>query len=114
MALTVLPVFGNTFAMTYQSNMTSKGQVTVPKDIRDALGLEPGQAVAFEIDADGNARIMRANGPDQVEAKKAEFLNRLKEVRLRFKAMDTMSDMDGLAYQRWLRGNEFDDDGQSA
>lgn len=93
--------------MTYQSNMTSKGQVTVPKDIRDALGLEPGQAVAFEIDVDGNARIMRANGPDQIEARKAEFLARLKEAQAMFKAADTMPGMDGLTYQRWLRGDEF-------
>ncbi len=97
--------------MTYQSNMTSKGQVTVPKDIRDALGLEPGQAVEFEIDAEGNARILRANDPDRIEARKAEFLSRLEEARARFKAMDTMPEMDGLTYQRWLRGNEFDDDG---
>lgn len=93
--------------MTYQSNMTSKGQVTVPKDIRDALGLVPGQAVAFEIDADGNARIMRADSPGQIQAKKAEFLNRLKEAQAMFKAADTMPGLDGLAYQRWLRGDEF-------
>ena len=30
------------------TNMTSKGQVTVPKAIRDYLGLKPRTAVAFE------------------------------------------------------------------
>jgi antitoxin PrlF len=30
------------------TNLTSKGQVTVPKKIRDYLGLKPGAAVIFE------------------------------------------------------------------
>jgi antitoxin PrlF len=30
------------------TNLTSKGQVTVPKKIRDYLGLKPGTAVTFE------------------------------------------------------------------
>lgn len=30
------------------TNITSKGQVTVPKPVRDYLGLKPGSAVTFE------------------------------------------------------------------
>jgi antitoxin PrlF len=30
------------------TNLTSKGQVTVPKKVRDYLGLKPGAAVIFE------------------------------------------------------------------
>jgi antitoxin PrlF len=30
------------------TNLTSKGQVTVPKKVRDYLGLKPGKPVAFE------------------------------------------------------------------
>jgi antitoxin PrlF len=30
------------------TNLTSKGQVTVPKSVRDYLGLRPGAAVTFE------------------------------------------------------------------
>lgn len=95
--------------MHYQSNMTIKGQVTVPKDIREALGLEPGDAVEFELDADGNARIFNAASSDRVSARKADFLNRLREVQAEFKHLDTMPDsgMDGAGYQRWLRGDEF-------
>lgn len=35
------------------STMTSKGQVTIPKNIRDALGLKPGSEVIFDVSADG-------------------------------------------------------------
>lgn len=37
--------------------MTSKGQITVPKDVRDALGLVTGTKVAFEALDDGGYRI---------------------------------------------------------
>jgi AbrB family looped-hinge helix DNA binding protein len=35
------------------STMTSKGQVTIPKTIREALGLTPGSEVQFDVSADG-------------------------------------------------------------
>lgn len=91
--------------MYYQSNMTSKGQVTVPKDIRDALGLAPGQAVEFELDADGNARILRSDDRTSIEKKKADWLKRLNEVRAEFKLQSPFAGMDGLEYQRWIRGD---------
>jgi AbrB family looped-hinge helix DNA binding protein len=35
------------------ATITSKGQITIPKDIRNTLGLEPGDKVNFLIDDDG-------------------------------------------------------------
>lgn len=35
------------------ATITSKGQITIPKDVRTILGLEPGDKVNFLIDDDG-------------------------------------------------------------
>jgi antitoxin PrlF len=34
--------------------MTSKGQITIPKDVREQLGLTPGTKVTFTRNADGD------------------------------------------------------------
>lgn len=39
--------------------VTSKGQVTIPRDVRQRLGIKPGSEVEFELDRDG-ARLVRA------------------------------------------------------
>jgi AbrB family looped-hinge helix DNA binding protein len=42
--------------------ITSKGQVTIPMDIREKLGLLPNTEVEFEIDRDA-VRMKRASTP---------------------------------------------------
>jgi AbrB family looped-hinge helix DNA binding protein len=42
--------------------ITSKGQVTIPVEIREKAGLLPGTEVDFEIDGQG-VRIVRATAP---------------------------------------------------
>lgn len=42
--------------------VTKKGQVTLPKPVRDLLGLEPGTLVVFERAPDGNILMKRADG----------------------------------------------------
>lgn len=72
--------------MKHESNLTSKGQVTIPKDIRDALGLLPGRPVRFEMNADGAARIVPAAIAE--DDRKRDFQARLKEAQAIFKAND--------------------------
>ncbi len=43
-----------------EAKMTSKGQITVPKDIRMKLGLKPGDRIRFLLEADGRVRLMPA------------------------------------------------------
>ena len=42
--------------------ITSKGQVTIPADLRNRAGLLPHKKVAFEFDGTG-VRIVRADAP---------------------------------------------------
>jgi AbrB family looped-hinge helix DNA binding protein len=44
--------------------ITSKGQVTIPMDIREKLGLLPNTEVEFEIDGDA-VRMTKATGHDR-------------------------------------------------
>lgn len=40
------------------ATMTTKGQTTIPKDIRDGLGLKPGDRMTFTLMPDGTV-VMR-------------------------------------------------------
>ena len=42
------------------NQVTSKGQVTIPKKVREFLGIKPGTAVEFEPIADGRVVIVAA------------------------------------------------------
>jgi AbrB family looped-hinge helix DNA binding protein len=42
------------------TTLTVKGQVTIPKHIRDALGLAPGSAVDFAVNRDGQVVVHKA------------------------------------------------------
>jgi AbrB family looped-hinge helix DNA binding protein len=44
------------------TTLTTKGQVTIPKHIRDALQLEPGSAVDFTVNREGEVVLQRAKG----------------------------------------------------
>lgn len=39
------------------ATITSKGQVTIPKKIRDKLGLKPGDKVDFEVNDKGKLEV---------------------------------------------------------
>ena len=45
-----------------QATITSKGQVTLPKPIRDKLHLRPGDKIDFVLDGDG-LRVMPVTAP---------------------------------------------------
>ena len=85
--------------MRYETRMTVKGQITIPKDVRVSLGLAPGQKVSIELQGDGSVYILKANEA----AKREEKLARVRAIQAAFKAQDPMPGMDGLAYQRWIR-----------
>jgi AbrB family looped-hinge helix DNA binding protein len=55
------------------TTLTSKGQVTIPKQIRDAMNLAPGSKVDFAVNGEGDVVIHKAGSrksrkPDRFEA----------------------------------------------
>lgn len=55
------------------TTLTSKGQVTIPKQIRDALNLTPGSSVEFAVNKEGEVVIHKVGArpsrkPDRYEA----------------------------------------------
>jgi AbrB family looped-hinge helix DNA binding protein len=44
------------------ATVTSKGQVTIPKPVRDLLGIKPGSRVDFERAPDGRVVLVKVDG----------------------------------------------------
>lgn len=63
------------------ATVTSKGQVTIPKLIRDRLGIKPGTKVAFSLDSEGRA-FLKADGPAQPKPSRFERLRGTATTRL--------------------------------
>lgn len=54
------------------TTLTSKGQVTIPKKVRDALHLQPGNAVEFAVNASGEV-VLRKAGRKPAVVKRDRF-----------------------------------------
>lgn len=52
--------------MTTDATLTSKGQTTIPKEIRDSLGMKPGDRMTFTQMPDGTV-LMRVKTKSIVE-----------------------------------------------
>ncbi len=51
-------IFQNVMGATVQSAITSKGQATIPKAIREHLRLKPGDRVKFFVHPDGHVVLL--------------------------------------------------------
>ena len=81
--------------------VTEKGQVTIPKHIRDRLGIEPGSEVEF-VERDSVALLEKRKDRPGQDAQ--SFKDWAASVAGTF---DTMG-MDGKEYVDWLRGPRDD------
>ena len=52
--------------MTNDATLTSKGQTTIPKEIRDSLGMKPGDRMTFTVMPDATV-IMRVKSRSVTE-----------------------------------------------
>jgi AbrB family looped-hinge helix DNA binding protein len=59
------------------SNMTSKGQVTIPKRMRDAAGLKPGRPVEVRLTNEGCVVL----SPPRGRPAKSDMRKRIEKVR---------------------------------
>jgi AbrB family looped-hinge helix DNA binding protein len=59
------------------TTVTSKGQVTIPKPIRDTLGIGPGSEVEFRLNDAGEVVLAAPNTP-RPESRFAKMRGRLK------------------------------------
>jgi AbrB family looped-hinge helix DNA binding protein len=55
---------------TMSATVTARGQITVPKRVRDFLRLAPGSRVDFVLGEDGAIRLVNANGRPTRSARK--------------------------------------------
>lgn len=55
------------------ATVTAEGQVTIPKPVRDSLGLEAGSQVDFRQEADGRVVLARADGEPAPESRFAKL-----------------------------------------
>ena len=65
--------------------VTSKGQVTIPQDVRRRLGIEPGSEVDFEVDGDA-VRLVR-----RTERGGAALVARMRGRRLKMSTDEIMA-----------------------
>lgn len=50
--------------MTAIARITTKGQITIPRDIRTALHISGGDLIAWELETDGSVRVRRVPSED--------------------------------------------------
>jgi antitoxin PrlF len=80
--------------------VTVKGQVTIPKPIRDRLGLTPGSRVEFEVDGQGRVFLSKQTLPEDPRPADPDRFRRL---------MGTANALEGMStddIMRLLRGDE--------
>ncbi|KQQ85956.1 AbrB/MazE/SpoVT family DNA-binding domain-containing protein [Aureimonas sp. Leaf324] len=83
--------------------VTEKGQVTIPKPIRDKLGIGPGSEVEF-VDRGDHVELVREELPSDPKLRREEIRRRLDALR---GTIDTHG-MDGKEFIDWLRGPRDD------
>jgi antitoxin PrlF len=74
--------------------VTTKGQVTIPKRIRDLLRIQPGSEVEFHVDLDGRVSVRGVGRPRKVRSRFAR-LRGSATVRMRTEEIMALTRGDG-------------------
>jgi len=73
------------------TTLTSKGQVTIPKQIRDALSLAPGCSVDFAVNRDGDVVIHKAGAGVRASRKPDRFEAARGKANVKWRTADLMA-----------------------
>ena len=65
------------------TTLTSKGQVTIPKKVRDALKLTPGTNVDFKINREGEVVLHKCGAPTRRKANRFEAVRGKAQIKWR-------------------------------
>jgi AbrB family looped-hinge helix DNA binding protein len=71
------------------TNLTTKGQVTIPKKVRDALRLAPGDGVEFDVNHEGQVVVLKA-GAHRAH-RRDRFAAALGKAQVRWRTADLMA-----------------------
>jgi antitoxin PrlF len=84
------------------TTVTSKGQVTIPKRLRDSMRLNPGSKVTFEINKDGEAVLRKCGAVKRARPDRFERVLGSAEIKLGCSTDE---------YMAMIRGYDEDDPG---
>ncbi len=90
--------------MNYITNITSKGQITVNKAVREGLGLKPGDPVEIEFDGSGKAAFRKADEASRIAIQRADLRQKIKVAQVAFRKQDPFPDMSNEEWFDWVRG----------
>jgi AbrB family looped-hinge helix DNA binding protein len=90
--------------MNYITNITSKGQITVNKAVREGLGLKPGDPVEIEFDGSGKAAFRKADEASRIATQRADLRKKIKVAQVAFRNQDPFPDMSNEEWFDWVRG----------
>lgn len=85
-----------------ETTITRKGQVTIPKHIRDALSLAPGNRLVFDVNADGELVLRKSK---QAKPRRPDRFDRA------LGAAEIKLGCSTDAYMAMIRGYDEDDPG---
>lgn len=74
--------------ISMQTTITTKGQITIPKHIRDALHLSPGNALEFLVNTEGQIVLQKIK--TKSAAKKDRFETARGKAQIKWRTDDLM------------------------
>ena len=98
------------FLVEEKSTVTAKGQTTVPKIVREALGVGPGDQIAYRLDSEGRVVLGRYEGVSDEAAVDAFLAFLSNDIKSRPQAVKRLSGKKAERRRRLVAGVEADPD----